>query len=116
MERRTRLVLNSIENVLLRGDQTSKELATILSALRGPDDQDDNLKVRSTGVVRAKAFPRLLKKYEETHTNPVVLINQYSWSFIHDPLPYGEELKGNVGSSAHFIAHAQFALDVLNSE
>jgi hypothetical protein len=56
-------VLETIEDVLLRGDDDARNLWDILSALRGPDvDPLFTIKGRTTVHVRRAAFPRLALK------------------------------------------------------
>ena len=65
MERRTREILDLIEDELIKGEQVGKELASLLTALRGPDmgDEDDDggswIKWRTTCLLRGEMFPRL---------------------------------------------------------
>lgn len=58
-----RYVLDVIEEVLLRNDKTAEDLAAILSALRGPDeDSAQTRKKVTTARIRAQAFPRLAQQ------------------------------------------------------
>jgi hypothetical protein len=54
-------LLAIIDDVLCVGDQTSKEVADVLTALRGPDNCDSVLKTETTNVIRAVALPRTAK-------------------------------------------------------
>jgi hypothetical protein len=58
-------VLETIEDVLLRGDDDARNLWDILSALRGPDEVSYyswETKARTTVHMRRAAFPRLARK------------------------------------------------------
>ena len=59
MTNKTREVLDTIDALLVNGDQTSVELWEILTALRGPDDDDECYKSMTTMPIRAAAFPHL---------------------------------------------------------
>ena len=48
--------LNRIDGLLCKGDQDAYDLWLILTALRGPDNENLD-KVQTTAVVRAAAFP-----------------------------------------------------------
>lgn len=58
--------LDRIENFLI-GPQ-GHALASILSALRGPDEGDYNLKAATTTHIRSAAFPRLKDRVEWGHS------------------------------------------------
>lgn len=53
-----RAALDALDDILVVGDGTAKDLWTILSALRGPDEKSKKLvKDCTTSVLRAAAFP-----------------------------------------------------------
>lgn len=56
---KVRLMLDQIDQMLAKGDQDSQDLWAVLSALRGPDDQDYAKKITLTSHVRKEAFPKL---------------------------------------------------------
>lgn len=54
-----REVLDRIDKVLAKGDQSAQDLWDILTALRGPDHREDMLfNKRPTVYVRGAAFPK----------------------------------------------------------
>jgi hypothetical protein len=57
MQRTTREMLDQIDKFLSRGDEAAEELVDVLSALRGPDNGDYDLKRNTTERIRAAAFP-----------------------------------------------------------
>ena len=61
----TRGMLNLIDKFLARCDGESGNLWDVLSALRGPDDDDEITKKRTTLLIRAAAFPRLSKALDK---------------------------------------------------
>ena len=63
MEPDTRKILDQIDEFLLRRDKASRELAAVLSALRGPDNRDEDdytdvTKSYTTIPIRRAAFPK----------------------------------------------------------
>ena len=58
-----RAELDRIEAFLLRFDEAARDLAAILSALRGPDSDDYEVKRKYTLPIRCKAFPKLEEAY-----------------------------------------------------
>ena len=59
MRAKVRAALDAIEDILMNADQDSADLAAILSALRGPDDGNEEKKAQTTIPVRCVTFPRL---------------------------------------------------------
>ena len=62
MLREVRQELDRIEQFLLRGDQASADLAMLLSALRGPDNESfsyEKMKEKMTSPLRSMMFPKL---------------------------------------------------------
>lgn len=57
MKASIRTKLDIIEDMLMSED--GRDIAMVLSALRGPDRFDDGSKERTTAFVRSAAFPRL---------------------------------------------------------
>lgn len=67
-------MLDQIDEFLARGDAESARLWSILTALRGPDSEDEDIKLNTTAVIRAAACPKACtKRYDgapmdaETH-------------------------------------------------
>lgn len=58
-------VLEIIDAFLMRDDHESRDLWRILTALRGPDNDDERLKKTTTAVIRSKAFPRCHNKFSQ---------------------------------------------------
>lgn len=80
-----------------------KDLANILSALRGPDDEDYDTKAATTCRVRRLAFPKACKKDLTAAHLPWVYTSTKMC-----PFPILE-----VGSSVHFQDHIKWARQVL---
>ena len=63
---KVRRALDQLENVLLEGGQEGRDLAMILSSLRGPDIPDHTMKIKedTTMPLRSLIFPRLYKRVQ----------------------------------------------------
>lgn len=64
-KRELRKVLNVIEKALLSDTRLCIQLWDVLTALRGPDTYDKELKDRTTVPIRRAAFPQLAKVEDE---------------------------------------------------
>ena len=62
----TRGMLDLIDKFLARCNRESGNLWDVLSALRGPDDEDEITKKRTTMLIRDAAFPRLKVRQRRT--------------------------------------------------
>lgn len=91
-----RKILTTIEDVLL-GDDTDlrTDLWNVLTALRGPDTGDINVKTFSTCLIRMRAFPRIARSGKA----PADFVGVKPFSARDD--------------SGHFNAHAWNAWDAL---
>lgn len=58
LRRTLREVLDIIDDVLQKGGMEAMELSNVLTALRGPDSNDPDLKAATTCVIRTFALPR----------------------------------------------------------
>lgn len=61
-----REVLDIIDEALARNDHEAEQLWAVLTALRGPDSNNSDLKLRTTAVIRSRAFPRTAKIARES--------------------------------------------------
>jgi len=99
MRTNVRKALNQIENVLLKNNADSQDLWNILSALRGPDTEEQGLK-SYTIEVRRHAFPKLTTLYTVHKTNKIPASFGW-WTFNSDLRP--------VYSRDHFHNHIRTA-------
>lgn len=95
---KVRKALAVVEDVLLGHDQDARDLWAILTALRGPDDGDYEMKSRTTVPVRRAAFPRLARNIQRAYH-----IADFDSS---EPLPV-------VAFSSHFNGHIADAVIAL---
>lgn len=66
MTKTVRDVLRKIEDVLLKSDgDDADDLWSVMTALRGPDNGNFDLKERYTIPIRRLAFPRLARRREQ---------------------------------------------------
>ena len=84
-------------------------LSNVLSALRGPDSDNDDVKKAATGLIRSKAFPGILGK--GTYQNHLGLVVTLVDNEDHAKLR--RDLENDREESRHFIAHAQSAFRYL---
>ncbi len=70
MSPKVREVLDQLDQVLAVGDADARALWNVLSALRGPDSKDRDLKSATTSVIRYTAFP-LAAKDATGHGGPL---------------------------------------------
>ena len=61
MSPRTREMLDQIDTFLVRRGSEAGELWDILTALRGPDSENETIKKYATCPIRRAAFPKLAK-------------------------------------------------------
>lgn len=100
-------VLDRIELLLVEETDASRALWAILTALRGPDDNDDDdgdlLKIRTTSPLRSRAFPRLwnaLKQSSDDRMNGAIFGPPFAFSLKTSDLDR---------VSPHFVEHARNA-------
>jgi hypothetical protein len=93
-----RAELDRIEDFLMgpQGDT----LTDILSALRGPDDENETLKRRTTVYIRQAAFPRLAINSSCSRQWIMTLGPMFAKAAVLD-------------GSTHFLRHVRFAARVL---
>lgn len=97
-------MLDQIDQFLSNGTDDSRELWTVLTALRGPDDENDTLKDKSTAIIRGAAFPLCLAQSE----------HPTAYGFAHGAL-YREGVTITVPeTTSHFTSHAEDAAITLN--
>lgn len=71
MHNTAREVLDAIDQFLAQGpDHEARNLWQVLTALRGPDDGNDQAKDQITAPIRGAAFPRCLKRAPQPWPNP----------------------------------------------
>lgn len=121
----TRKALDDLDLVLSQGTQASRELWAVLSALRGPDRLNDQLKRAFTEPVRVAAFPltaqadtegrialgaafshdrydeRLMK--QERALVDMSVLNSYQEPFYNYPVPISRHYLLHVSSAAHVL-------------
>lgn len=113
MTDKTQFILQLLDTALAADDATSKELANVLTALRGPDEgskaQRMEVKKRATGIIRATAFPQLAAKVRAGGDNPL------QWTFgPADATSVDTHKDGPCGAlSRHFRRHIEQAAAVL---
>lgn len=121
MEAETRRILDIIDEALDKRSESSRELATIFSALRGPDYEGDPHAIRSytrqakeqpkaaTMVVRMQAFPKACRNQYDT----VNLHNhRFSWGTLGEVPDTLDDRTLREGKN-HFHDHVILALEVL---
>lgn len=123
MRDKVREVLNQLDEVLSLDNPDSKELWNVLTALRGPDNDLDSHKFATTGLIRAKAFP---KSYSKSYSNNLAdLISgpggslgskdtEGSLSLREDNLDYYGTTQPERKMQRHFKRHAENAFYVLD--
>ena len=108
----TRGMLNLIDKFLARCDGESGNLWDVLSALRGPDDDDEATKKKTTMLIRAAAFPRLVKALDSSMS----VLRGSSW--VSGPSSRCPGVDGvppyDSTGQGHFHVHANGAAKVLN--
>lgn len=62
MTKSTQKALKYLDAILAKGGEDARDLWDVLSALRGPDSQDDVLKDTVTCPIRRAAFPKTTKR------------------------------------------------------
>lgn len=67
MTRELRAILDKIDTVLAKHDDTAAELWNVLTALRGPDSSASNNKSVTTVPIRRVAFPLTARVAEENY-------------------------------------------------
>jgi hypothetical protein len=82
-------MLDKIDDFLITADRMeSLSLWDVLTALRGPDDEDRDLKDVTTAVIRAKAFPKAGRhKVVGGTCLPLPLENIAAFNYTRDTIP-----------------------------
>jgi len=100
---RLRKALNQTEKVLLRGGPVAEAYWNIMSALRGPDGQNNTVKQKAYTVkVRRRAFPKLARV--RRHNVPADM----DYHYCEAPGKIGE-LDRDIDCSNHFRSHIKSA-------
>lgn len=111
---KVRAMLDQIDSMLIKKDRAAGDLAAILSALRGPDENSfaaDFAKGISTGPIRSIAFPELYYRnangdlwLDPAETRCWGMMPSYRLD------PSNKDIKHN----QHFAQHIQLAVDAIN--
>jgi hypothetical protein len=107
-------ILNEIDTFLSEWGSPSRELWSVLTALRGPDADNEALKNETTARLRAAAFPICARKALADHDHTFAHGAKYARALdprlrpmFKDGLnPYGHR-------SDHFMGHVARACEVL---
>ena len=122
-QRNVRAALNIIEQMMLDMDpESGAGLWYVLTALRGPDDATED-KTDTTAVIRAAAFPRLVKLHGKEHGRRSTFDGPCGWDrrFTFAG-PGGWEYKEDTAVrfkddvydfATHFTGHIKTAAEVL---
>ncbi len=98
MTKNTRKFITTLRQQFKAADGTTKQqIWSILTALRGPDNQDAYLKDATTGLVRKAVFGNILV--------PFAVVTEMDFSNYIDK---------RKDSSGHFSYHAKEAFETLN--
>ena len=100
-------MLDLIDKFLARCDGESGNLWDVLSALRGPDDDDEITKKKTTIPIRAAAFPKLKKALDSSSRWISGPSNRCPGMGMNGVSPYDSTGRG------HFYTHANGAARVL---
>ena len=111
MTPKLRAMLDTIDDMLVVGDQNAADLWMVLSALRGPDINDWHLKVNCTIPIRRAALPRTAMQYNAYSSANLIkrIPANFDCIFNHydlDSWEYGCE-------GSHFFSHADDAAQIL---
>lgn len=111
-----RKILDDIEEALMGPD--GGQLADVLAALRGPDNESDELKSATTNHIRAAAFPKLIYSIEYPTYDDKIRFQRWDVSRVRNAIPTNHGLdrhRGSVlyGASDHFLDHVIKAAKVL---
>ena len=90
------LITGSHPGLPLSWDQCAG-VATVLSAMRGPDNQDSDLKHGTTAVIRATAFPKGAERFGDISREKVIFFTR----------------SGEEDAESHFEGHITSAAHVL---
>lgn len=124
MRDKVRRALDLIDEVLAEKNKDSADLAAILSALRGPDLDDDNddvrdLKSMTTAAIRTIAFPRTESRgswnrgWLEINDTRGWIMN--SADTLQRPKE-GDSLHSHGTGRGHFLQHVHMAIDAIERE
>lgn len=101
-------VLDVIDNALAKQDNTARDLWSVLTGLRGPDNPNDSrLKDKSTVYIRQAAFPETAKLARTRMYNAVNNVIMAASDSISMEVPTGP---------GHFKSHARTAMKALKLE
>lgn len=118
MRSKVRAALDVIDSILSEGGQDSRDLAAILSALRGPDkNTDEGLKITTTCAIRTIAFPLTFEKMNNNwglspSPSAFLPVSGFSgWGMRHPSLL---NVEGLIHSQGHFESHILDAVAAIN--
>lgn len=113
MDSKTKIndILDQIDEVLCEDHAAARKLWSILTALRGPDDGNDELKTRTTAIIRAKAFP----KFADVYDLDVILRKKFNHMGVEvNPDKADWDKQFDQASGKHFRQHAEYAMCALS--
>lgn len=108
-------VLTDIDDLLAQGDVEARQLWALLSALRGPDEENKYSKTDTTARIRAAMFPLTWSRS---------VAEDDRWTYPHgaqyerpyDPFVLDDTLEVAVRENGdHFLSHVKQACDILRS-
>jgi hypothetical protein len=105
MSPNVRKLLDQIDAELVQGSADSQDLWAILSALRGPDDDEEGTAKRATVRIRREAFPLTASRVQPYYPRP---IRRATFDVTYAAKP-GESIEG----PDHFQDHIHEAYRVL---
>jgi hypothetical protein len=107
-------MLDQIDEFLEHGTQDSKDLASILSALRGPDEDTQRGKMTTTMPLRAIAFPKTFLRAKSCASFPYMDITGRSGWRMEDPSEF--KRPGPDAINNHFVDHIHQAADAIDAK
>lgn len=122
MRKAVREELDRIETFLLQDNADSRDLAAILTALRGDDACEKGVKIAVTLPIRAHAFPKAADLFVRTRRG--ISVGNYragvciTSTFMGMPMtPEAAALPECVsGESEHFRVHAEMAIAAIKAK
>lgn len=109
MTKNTRTLLKHLDEFFATADtESTREVWDVLTALRGPDNEDSRLKYDTTARIRSKAFPRLAMRNEFEDVARAIFSTNLDRPEKPKGIPYS--------THPHFLSHVSMAARVLWGE
>lgn len=105
MDPEVRKVLDLIDDALVAGDTASDQLWHVLTALRGPDSGNNDLKAMTTTHVRMTAFPKFFEAQQSGSIASVMA------TIVGQRMDQNQMYYCN--SDDHFLTHIYYAFKAL---